>query len=83
MRYRKTTPTMYGGQIRKFREELGLDQWELGERVGLDSRQISMLENNKAPLPLELAIAMARVLHITLNELVGNDDENDESDTDN
>ena len=71
---RATVPTTHGDRIKIFRERKGLDQWELGERVGLGSRQISMIECNKASLPLERAKAIADALGVTLNDLVAEDD---------
>ncbi len=37
----------FGEKIRNLREDLGLNQTELGEKVGMTQRKISYIENNR------------------------------------
>lgn len=53
------------------RVELGWTQVELGQRAGVDARQIRRYESGEAQPTIAIAQAIARALGITLDELVG------------
>jgi putative transcriptional regulator len=67
-------PTSHGGAIKALREKLGLTQWQIASQCGLTSSQIGAIEQNKCPLPLERAMAIAKALGVTMNDLFYEDE---------
>jgi transcriptional regulator with XRE-family HTH domain len=57
--------------IRQRRTELGMSQADLGVMVGVDKRQIRRYEAGDTQPSLQVALAIARVLRITVDELAG------------
>ncbi|MQB02470.1 MAG: helix-turn-helix domain-containing protein, partial [Actinobacteria bacterium] len=57
--------------IRRRRDDLGLSQGELADRVGVDKRQIRRYESGETQPTLSVARAIARALQITIDELAG------------
>src|SRR6266542_989262 len=57
--------------IRSRRAALGLTQAQLAEAAGVDKRQIRRYEANETHPTLPVAMAIARVLGISLDELAG------------
>ncbi|WP_055109687.1 helix-turn-helix transcriptional regulator [Paenibacillus ihumii] len=55
--------------IHSKRKELGLSQLELAERVGVTRQTINAVENNKYDPSLKLAMNIAKVLQVTVEEL--------------
>jgi len=53
------------------RAELGLSQAELGERVGVDKRQVRRYEAGETQPTLAVAAKIAQVLEVSLDELAG------------
>lgn len=56
-------------RIREAREELGLTQAELAERVKISIGYLSKIENEKKPINVKLAIRIARALKTTVEEI--------------
>ena len=59
-----------GRQIRGLREEAGLKQDDLAERVGLSRASIANIEGGKQAVPIHLLVAIAQTLDITIDRLV-------------
>lgn len=57
--------------IRQRRNELGMSQAELGALAGVDKRQIRRYEAGETQPGLQVALAIARVLRVTVDELAG------------
>ena len=56
-------------KIKKFREKAGLTQADLAEKVGVRRETIVHLENGKYNPSLKLAMDIARVFDVTVEEL--------------
>ena len=56
-------------KVKAFREEAGLKQSELAEKVGARRETIVHLENGKYNPSLKLAMDIAKVFHVTVEEL--------------
>ena len=59
-----------GGQITKYRKELGMTQEELGKAVGVSTQAVSRWENGGAP-DVALLPAIASTLKVTVDALFG------------
>ncbi|WP_430602277.1 hypothetical protein IGJ02_002604 [Enterococcus sp. DIV0724b] len=55
--------------LKQYREEKGLTQRELAEKVGVRRETILHLENNRYNPSLELALEIARVFGVTVETL--------------
>lgn len=55
--------------IREKRKQLGLSQEELARRCGVSRQTINAIENNKYDPTLALAIKLARLLGLHVDEL--------------
>ena len=55
--------------IRNKRKELGLSQEELAKKCGVSRQTVNAIENNKYDPTLALAFALAKELHVTVDEL--------------
>lgn len=60
----------FGKQLKSKREELGFTIEALAEKTGLDSVSIAFLEQGEGNVNLENMIALAKVLHTSLKELM-------------
>lgn len=58
----------FGKMIRNRREELGLTQIELSEKVGIPQSLLSYIERAERPVDLQVAMPICRVLGLTLGE---------------
>lgn len=56
-------------KVKAYREEVGLKQSELAEKVGARRETIVHLENGKYNPSLKLAMDIAKVFHVTVDEL--------------
>lgn len=61
---------MKGDRLRKARQQAGLTQTELGDRVGASQSMIGALEKNRRKAGRELQQALAEVLGIALDSLL-------------
>ncbi len=60
-----------GKHLKQLRENSGLTQPELAEKLGVKQAMISRMENDTKVPPLLLAIQIADVLDCSLDKLVG------------
>ena len=60
-----------GQNIRKLRMKQGLKQRELAERVNISSQHISHIETGRGQLSLPTLVAIANVLCVDCNTLLG------------
>ena len=58
-------------RIKQYRIKSGLTQAALGEKMGVDSNTISRLENCRHLPSLETAESLARVLGVTVSDILG------------
>ena len=65
----------FGQRLRRFRKASGLRQEELAVRLGLPITAISKMENGTRDVTLAEAQALARILHMDLDTLVGEPEE--------
>lgn len=56
-------------RIREYREKAGMKQSELAELVGARRETTGHLENGKYNPSLKLAMAIAKVFHVTVEDL--------------
>ena len=64
-------------KIKEFREKAGLTQADLAEKVGAQRETIVHLENGKYNPSLKLAMDIAKVFDVTVEELFTFTDESD------
>lgn len=62
--------------IKEFREELGLTQKELAEKIGNVQRNISNWENGTSEPDCETIVKLAEIFEISIDELFGKDSVN-------
>jgi transcriptional regulator with XRE-family HTH domain len=60
----------YGPRLRELREQIGLSQAELGERVELAGSQINKLETNVNQPTLATALVIAEALGVSLTSFI-------------
>jgi len=56
-------------KIRELRKELGFRQEDLADKLGVTRQTINAIENNKYNPTLELAIKLAKLLKVSVEEL--------------
>jgi Predicted transcriptional regulators len=56
-------------KIRELRKDLGFRQEDLAEKLGVTRQTINAIENNKYNPTLELAMKLARLLRVNVEEL--------------
>lgn len=59
-----------GENIRKIREEKGMMQLELAERIGVTSSMLSQIERGSKSPSLPLGVAIAKVLECSIEDLI-------------
>ncbi|MCR5249459.1 MAG: helix-turn-helix domain-containing protein [Lachnospiraceae bacterium] len=62
----------YGEQIKSYRIKLGLTQSQVAAEMNVTPGYISNVENGRTAMSLRFLIYYARIMGITLDELVGN-----------
>ena len=62
----------YGKMIKSYRMDLGLTQGEVATQLEVTPGYISNVENGHTAMSLRVLIYYARLMKITLDELVGN-----------
>ncbi len=58
-----------GARIACYREEAGLSQAQLGERIGVSKAQLGKIEDGQG-CPLHVLVALADAYDVTLDDLV-------------
>ncbi len=61
-------------KIRELRKDLGFRQEDLAVKLGVTRQTINAIENNKYNPTLELAIKLAKLLNVSVEELFLIDD---------
>ena len=61
--------------IKKIRKEKGVTQEEIAMFLGVKKQFICNLERSRKPLPLKRAIEIADFLNVSLDELVGRENQ--------
>lgn len=64
-----------GENLKRMREAHNMTQAALAERVGVTQGMVAQIERGTKALSVQLAVAMANVLHCTVGELAGTDKE--------
>jgi len=67
-------PVQYGARIRRLRQNRGLTQAALAERLGVSTAYLNLLENDRRRLTPELLIRITRTLNVELDEFGPGDD---------
>ena len=57
-------------KIRRYREENHLYQWQLGEKLGVSDAAIGKYENERVMPSVDVIVRFARMLGITVDELL-------------
>lgn len=60
-----------GLSIRRMREDSGLEQQELAEKIGISRALMSYIETGSRSPSLSVVIALSDVLHCSIDELIG------------
>lgn len=60
-----------GGMIKRYRKSLGLTQIELANIIGLNQRQIAMIETGKSFPMLSTMTKLAEVFHCSVSDFFG------------
>ena len=75
---KKQPPTEFGERLAAIRKARGLTQVELAEATGTTQRAISYYETEAGFPPLPAVIALAQVLRVSTDELMGIEEPKDE-----
>ena len=67
-------PVQYGARIRRLRQNRGLTQAALADRIGVSPAYLNLLENDRRRLTPDLLIRLTRALGVTLDEFGPGDD---------
>ena len=62
----------YGEQIKSYRIKLGLTQGQVAEEMEVTPGYISNVENGRTAMSLRILIYYAKLMGVTLDELIGN-----------
>lgn len=62
---------MYGDQIRKYRQALGLSQMALGRRLGISSVAVSKWERGQSQPDIPMLKQLADIFGVSMDELCG------------
>ena len=62
---------VFSQNLVKYRKEQGLSQQELADLTGLTQRMIVYYENEAVKPPIDKIEALAKALHVEINELLG------------
>lgn len=65
-----TIEVVFGHNLRKFREKMGMSQEELAFRSNLDRSYISLLERGRRKPTINTIFALAEQLNVTPSEMV-------------
>lgn len=60
-----------GQRLREKREEAGLSQEVVGNRAGMTGGNLSAIENGRSSIKAETILALAQILKMTPNEILG------------
>lgn len=61
----------FGEKVRGLREDMDLNQTQLGEKTGMTQRKISYIECGKCEPSLDDIVALCRYFHVSADFLLG------------
>ncbi len=64
-----------GAKLKSFRDTAKLNQAQVAELVGLSRASISNIEHGRQPVTIETLMLIAKALHVSLKDLLPDDDE--------
>ena len=62
---------IFGDRLRELRQKAGLQQNELGEKLGLSSNGIGMMERGHRGTTIEKVVLLAKYFHVSADYLLG------------
>ncbi|MHA1565466.1 MAG: helix-turn-helix domain-containing protein, partial [Alphaproteobacteria bacterium] len=65
---------MLGNKLRRFRQEQGLLQSEMAERIGISPSYLNLIEHNQRPVTVPLLFKLGQAFDFDLREFAGDDD---------
>ena len=65
-------------RLKEHRKELGLNQTELGRLTGVSRQTISLIERGDYSPSVTLALKIAKVCHVTVEDIFAYEEEDDE-----
>lgn len=63
-----------GNRIRERRQEIGISQEKVAEKVGISVNTVSRIEGGQSAMSIEIFIKMVQILDVDANELLGVND---------
>lgn len=64
-----TIKKLLGLKIKKYRHSLNLTQFELGEKIDINQRQVTLIETGKSFPSLKTMIALCNIFECSLSDL--------------
>ena len=61
----------YGERLRYLREQRGMTQEDLGEKLGVPKQRICQLERGDKPLTLPMTAEIAKILGVKMSAITG------------
>ncbi len=65
---------MLGNKLRRFRQEQGMRQAEMAERIGISASYLNLIEHNQRPVTVPLLFKLGQAFDFDLREFAGDDD---------
>ncbi len=65
---------MLGNKLRRFRQDQGLRQSEMAERIGISPSYLNLIEHNQRPVTVPLLFKLGQAFDFDLREFAGDDD---------
>ena len=65
-------------RLKEYRSKLGINQTELGKRAGVSRQTISLIERGDYSPSVTLALKIAKICQVTVEDIEYKEDENDE-----
>ena len=62
---------IFGERLRELRQKAGLQQSELGEKIGLSSNGVGMMERGHRGTTIEKLVLLAEYFHVSTDYLLG------------
>jgi len=68
---KKSEPSEFGRRLETFRKARGLTQLQVAQALGTTQRTVSYYETQGGAPPAHVVVALARLLHVSADELLG------------
>lgn len=65
-------------RLKEYRSKLGINQTELGKRAGVSRQTISLIERGDYSPSVTLALKIAKICQVKVEDILYKEDENDE-----